>query len=120
MHSRKHVIGAALALYAALSAISTALAQQSAPDAPHDVAQVVIVQQRFLPARLTVKAGTTVTWVNSERRTGHAVRASGRDGFQSPLLMPGQSWAHRFDKPGLFAYSCGPHPEMRGLVEVTE
>lgn len=105
---------------ASFAVLPTALAQESAPDAPADAAQVVIVQQRFVPARLTVRAGTTVTWVNGERRTGHAVRAMGRGGFQSPLIMPGQSWAHRFDKPGVFAYSCGPHPEMRGLVEVTE
>ena len=116
MRSRKLAAGLVLALSVAASAMPAALAQQSVPDA----AQVVIVQQRFVPARLTVRAGTTVTWVNGERRTGHAVRAMGRDGFQSPLIMPGQSWVYRFDKPGVFAYSCGPHPEMRGLVEVTE
>lgn len=85
-----------------------------------DVAQVGIAQNRFAPAQLTVKAGTTVRWTNGERRTGHAIVVSGPARAQSGLVAPGQSWQHTFDQPGLYHYSCVPHPEMKGVVEVVE
>jgi plastocyanin len=100
--------------------LSLTLAAAGPPGHAEEAAQVVIAQQRFLPAKLSVKAGTTVTWVNAERRSGHAVRSTGRANFASPLLMPGQSWALTFDKPGVYPYACGPHPEMQGTIEVTE
>ena len=100
--------------------LALTLAAAMPPGHAEETAQVVIAQQRFFPAKLSVKAGTTVSWVNTERRTGHAVRSTGRANFASPLLMPGQSWALTFDKPGVYPYACGPHPEMQGTIEVTE
>jgi plastocyanin len=92
----------------------------AAPGFAQEAVRITIAQHRFNPPRITVKAGTTVAWVNADRRSGHAVRSTGPAGFQSPLLMAGQSWAHTFDKPGVYQYACGPHPEMEGTIEVTE
>jgi len=47
------------------------------PATAGDVAQVGIAQNRFVPAQVSVKAGTTVRWTNAERRTGHAIVISG-------------------------------------------
>lgn len=105
--------------FAAL-AILTCMLGAAAPSFAEDAALVTIAQHRFVPARITVKVGTTVKWINSERRTGHSVRFSGPGGFQSGIILPGQNWTHTFDKPGIYTYSCAPHPDMRGTVEVTE
>jgi plastocyanin len=34
-------------------------------------------------------------------------------------MFQGDSWERKFDKPGTYRYTCGPHPEMNGVVEVT-
>lgn len=34
------------------------------------------------------------------------------------MKFVGESWSRRFDRPGSYPYTCGPHPEMKGLVEV--
>lgn len=83
-------------------------------------AEVRIVEYKFNPPELKIKAGTTVTWVNDEKRTSHSVLFLGPEGFESERMFPGESWSRSFDKPGKYTYSCGPHPEMKGLVEVVE
>lgn len=81
--------------------------------------EVGIADYKFTPAALTIKVGTTVKWNNLERRTTHSVLFTGPGGFESERFFPGESWQRSFDKPGLYPYSCGPHPEMKGLIEVT-
>lgn len=83
------------------------------------VAQVDILDRKFIPEVLSVKAGTTVRWTNSERRTTHSVIFLAPLSFESERMFPGESWQYLFDKPGSYPYSCGPHPEMKGLIEVT-
>ena len=83
-----------------------------------DTVEVTILDYKFNPAQLKIKAGTTVRWTNQEKRTSHSVLFSGPDGFEGERVFPGESWQHRFDKPGVFVYSCGPHPEMKGQIEV--
>lgn len=82
------------------------------------VVVVSIQHHRFEPARVTVKAGTVVRWVNDEKRTSHSILFPGRGGLESERLFPGEQWERRFDSPGRHAYICGPHPEMNGVVEV--
>jgi plastocyanin len=83
-------------------------------------AEVGIRDYKFAPAELKVKAGTTVKWTNNEKRASHSVLFTGPDGYESERLFPGESWQRTFDKPGVYAYTCGPHPEMKGRIEVTE
>ena len=35
-------------------------------------------------------------------------------------LFPGETWQRTFEKAGTYPYSCGPHPEMKGVVVVDE
>ena len=81
--------------------------------------EILIQDYQFTPALLTVKAGTTVKWTNREKRTSHSVLFSGPGGFESERMFPGESWQHRFDTPGSVPYTCGPHPEMKGVIVVT-
>jgi plastocyanin len=83
-----------------------------------DVVVVVIRDYKFVPAQLSIKPGTTVRWVNEEKRTTHTVKFAGPAGLESERLFPGDHFEHRFDQPGFVSYLCGPHPEMTGSIEV--
>ena len=72
----------------------------------------------FSPADITVKAGTTVTWTNSDQFT-HSVRLVDT-GETLGSLKPGDTLTHVFDKPGTYKYDCSFHPQnMHGTVTVT-
>jgi len=83
-----------------------------------ETVEIVIQDYKFTPAQVTAKAGTTVNWTNAEKRTTHSVLFTGPGGFETDRLFPGESWQRRFDTPGSYPYSCGPHPEMKGQIDV--
>lgn len=85
-----------------------------------ETVEVGIKDYKFQPAELKIKAGTTVKWVNNEKRTTHSVLFTGAGGFESERFFPGESWQRVFDKPGSYPYSCGPHPEMKATIIVSE
>lgn len=84
-----------------------------------ETVEVAIEKGQFVPQHLRIKAGTTVKWVNRENRSNHSVWFQKEGLSESERLFPGESWQRTFDKPGLYPYICGPHPEMTGTVEVT-
>lgn len=110
MRRRRFARGLGLCLLGQAAGLSAATAA---------VVEVRIADYRFQPPVLTVRAGTTVRWVNAERRTSHTVRFPAEP-LESDRLLPGEHWERRFDRPGRWAYDCGPHPEMKGEVIVTE
>jgi plastocyanin len=72
----------------------------------------------FVPATITVRAGTRVTWTNRQAGIEHTVTAN--DGsFDSGNLSTGSSYSHVFTKAGTYAYHCAIHPFMTGTVIVT-
>jgi plastocyanin len=72
----------------------------------------------FVPAELTVKVGSTVTWTNKDS-AGHDVRAA--DGsWGSESLSKGQSFSKVFDREGTYEYVCTFHPGMQGKIIVTK
>jgi plastocyanin len=81
---------------------------------------VRIIDYRFEPARLEIEVGTTVRWINAERRTSHSILLHGAHGIESERIFPEEHWEHRFDAAGVYTYGCGPHPEMHGEVVVVE
>ena len=98
-----------------LAAIVLAVAAPSpAPAAP--AAAVHIKNFAFVPATLTVAAGTVVTFVNDdlEPHTATAVDKS----FDSEALDTHESWKHAFLTPGTFAYFCELHPMMKATLLV--
>lgn len=72
---------------------------------------------QFVPARLRVRAGTAVTWKNTDQ-VAHTVTAEDRS-WTSPLLEPGQTFRRVFNTPGTYHIICTPHPFMKAVVEVT-
>lgn len=100
--------------------LALACAGVTAPQASADTVEVGIAEYRYEPAELRIAAGTTVRWVNHEKRASHSILFTGPGGFESERLFPGESWERTFDTPGRYPYSCGPHPEMHGVIEVVE
>lgn len=65
---------------------------------------------------LTIKAGTTVEWVNDDPLAHTVVAAD--SAFDSGLIEPGATWRHLFAVPGTYTYTCRPHPFMKGTITV--
>jgi plastocyanin len=93
-----------------------AAATFAARSAPATVAEVDIDQFTFLPQRITVKAGTTVTWIN-EDDVPHTVASSGKV-FKSKALDTADKFSFTFTTPGTYEYFCSLHPHMTGAVVV--
>jgi plastocyanin len=70
----------------------------------------------FAPERLTVKAGTTVTWIN-EDDIPHTV-ASSTKLFKSKALDTDDKYAFTFTAAGVYQYFCSLHPHMTGTIVV--
>lgn len=96
------------------------LATAAGPLAAEDVSEVRIENYQFLPHDVKIRPGGKVRWVNNEKRASHSVLFPGEGGLESERLMSGDSWERKFDKPGRYPYTCGPHPEMSGIVNVVE
>jgi amicyanin len=81
--------------------------------------EVKIDNFTFAPQRLTVKAGTTVTWIN-EDDIPHTVASSTKQ-FKSKALDTDDKFSFTFSTPGTYDYFCSLHPHMTGtiLVEAT-
>jgi len=94
-----------------------ALACVIAPSvAQNTVVPVTIDNFVFEPARVTVKAGTTVTWTNRDD-IPHTVAANERQ-FKSKVMDTDESYSFTFSTPGEYTYFCSLHPHMTGTIVV--
>ena len=78
--------------------------------------EVKIDNFSFTPQRLTVKAGTTVTWINGDD-IPHTVASSGKL-FKSKTLDTDDTYTFTFTTPGMYEYFCSLHPHMTGTIVV--
>jgi plastocyanin len=91
--------------------LSTALPSLAAPT-------VVIDGFQFIPETLTVKRGTTVTFVNKDG-TPHTVSPEGKAKFIGiDRLLTGESKTITFKERGMPSYFCQFHTTMRGKIIV--
>ena len=83
--------------------------------------EISIENFTFLPASLTIRQGTAVTWANKDTAAQiiHQVVADDFS-FQTGDILPGQKTSLNFDKIGTFNYHCGIHPSMHGTIIVTK
>jgi plastocyanin len=70
----------------------------------------------FQPGTLTVKAGTTVTWVNHDDEP-HTVNENNKT-FKSGTLDTDAKFSYKFASPGTYSYFCSLHPRMTGQIIV--
>jgi plastocyanin len=71
----------------------------------------------FVPATLTVAAGSTVTWTNRDEEPHTVVANDGS--FHSPGMGSQATYSHTFQTAGKFDYVCSIHPSMHATVVVT-
>lgn len=91
-------------------------------DAGDDSAAVTVKTFAFQPSPLQVKAGTTVTWTNTDdilHTATSGARGSADGVFDLRLDGSGSTGDATFEQPGTFTYHCTIHPGMDGTVEVT-
>jgi plastocyanin len=70
----------------------------------------------FAPADLEIDAGTTVTWMNTDRDSHTST--SNAPGWNSGTISPGGQFSFAFQTAGTFPYHCSFHPGMVGRVVV--
>ena len=103
---------------ALLFAAVTLLAAVPSPGTSPAAVTVHIKDFAYVPASVTVTAGTTVRFVNDDNEA-HTVTANDKS-FDSGGLDSRDTWTHRFASAGTFAYFCAIHPYMHGTVVVTK
>lgn len=87
----------------------------AAADAPHEVT-IRMQKESFVPASLTVAAGTRVTWTNDDS-IPHSVTA-GDNRIDSGPILPGKSFEWTADGAGPIDYHCIFHPSMTAVLTV--
>ncbi len=112
----KRNVSRAAGLAATLGAVVLAASLSLPPGARAAEATVKIDNFTFDPPRLTVKAGTTVTWYNQDD-IPHTVVASER-AFRSKTLDTDDRFSFTFTTPGAYEYFCSLHPHMTGTIVV--
>jgi len=78
--------------------------------------EVFIQGMAFVPATISVAAGTTITWTNKDA-IAHTV-TSGTNLFDSGSLASGKSFTFTFATAGTYPYYCSIHPTMTATVTV--
>jgi amicyanin len=102
-----------------MSADSATASASGAPDAPQGLNAITISNFKFVPATVTVPAGTIVTWTNKDEEPHNVISSDGTT-FHSPGLGTDAKYSFTFPTAGTFDYTCGIHPFMHGTVVVTK
>jgi plastocyanin len=97
----------ALGLAATMGPISAWAAEQP---------RITIKDFMYMPMSLTVKAGTTVTWVNMDDEPHNVISDAGL--FRSGGFDTDETYSYKFDKPGTYHITCSIHPRMVATIVV--
>ena len=92
-----------------------------AAGAPADAVKVTIAKMKYDQPELTIKAGQTVTWINTEAMPHNVAFKAGVVGeakMDAPMLKKDQSYSITFNEAGTYDYHCTPHPFMKAKVIV--
>ncbi len=94
------------------------------PSKDEPVTIVKMYKYTFCPTVLKVKQGTTVRWVNVDKRTSHSVWLKDQGKTESDRLFSEENVEIKLDfPPGDLGYICGPHYEkedMRARIIIIE
>jgi plastocyanin len=89
---------------------------QAAAKAKPMKTSVNIASFAFMPATISATAGKPVSFLNTDD-TPHQVTVA-NNGPRTAVFLRGQSASLTIDKPGEYAYICGLHPSMKGVIQV--
>ena len=131
---RSHLVARGAAVLVLLASTASCSGSDDEPSTRASGPTVSLKLLQFQPDRLTVKAGTTVTWVEDEPIT-HTVTSGAVTGvdpssglrsgqtsdgrFDQRLATKGSTFSYRFDEPGTYSYFCSIHQGMNASVVVT-
>jgi len=76
---------------------------------------VTLAGFRFMPDKIAASAGYALTFLNTDD-TPHQISVA--NGPRSAVFLRGQTASVTLDKPGEYAYVCGLHPSMKGVISV--
>ena len=82
------------------------------------VFRVRIADFTFEPQKLLVPVGSRIEWTNADETPHSVVHLGDAPVFRSRALFYGERFTFQFERPGQYAYVCGMHRHMRGVVEV--
>jgi len=80
------------------------------------VAYINIYKDSFSPKNLTIKAGTTVTWVNKDSNFQAVV--ADMMGPTSPDLITNGTYSYKFITPGIYGYHSKNNATTTGTIIV--
>jgi plastocyanin len=89
--------------------VETAAVTDAAP-------QVMIDNFVYNPVPLTIKVGTTVTWINHDDIPHTVDSTEGK--FKSAALDTDDKFEYRFTAAGEYPFYCRIHPKMTGKIIV--
>lgn len=74
---------------------------------------------QYVPKEVTVEAGGTVRWTNTDSVTHTVTKRSGPGPrFDSGNMEVGATFEQKLDRPGKIEYVCTIHPNQTGTVTV--
>jgi plastocyanin len=119
MKRNKWMIGSAaiLATAFALAAGARPNPALASSEIPASGAAIKIDNFSFGPATITIPAGSTVTWTNSDD-VPHVVSSDDNKMFKSKALDTDDHFSFTFTKPGTYNYYCAIHPKMTAKIVV--
>lgn len=88
----------------------------AASPAQADEVEVSVDNFTYNPQQITVKAGTTVVWINHDDIPHTVTSKTGV--FRSKALDSDDKFSFTFSTPGTFPYFCALHPHMTGSIVV--
>lgn len=120
------LIPAAIAVFTLAACAATPTAASNGPAATGAAGTaatgdtVTIKGFAYAPASLTVKKGTTVTFVNMDSALHTVTSGTGgaKDGKFNESIDGGGAAKITFDTVGTFPYFCAVHVSMRGTITV--
>ena len=97
--------------------VASTVATQSSPSLSNATYTIAIKNFTFQPSSLTIKRGTTVTWLN-EDSVAHTVTSDDGKFPSSGNLNKAETYQFQFNSLGSYDYHCSPHPFMKGKINV--
>lgn len=80
---------------------------------------IIMSHDKFNPNNITVKAGSTVTWINKDWYIYYTIISDSPNAtYQSTLLKNGDSFTYTFTTPGIYSYHSKGKPDIKGTVTV--
>ena len=107
----------------AIAACSTSVSQPERTFKPNELQVIEPSGQEaswtYAPALLKVSKGSIVTIVNRGKEF-HTVTSDDPGRLFDISINANTTVTHRFDAAGTFAYHCGVHPQMTGVIQVCD